>query len=156
MFKPSEPTRTERQAPAPAASSAAADPRAAILAGLTPAQAEAATHDGPILVLAGAGTGKTRTLVAAAAWRIGVADVPAHRILAVTFTNKAANEMRERLTKLIGKEKTSQLKLGTFHSICARYLRQYAKEAEVPDNFTVCDANERCAPRGSRCVCANR
>jgi DNA helicase II / ATP-dependent DNA helicase PcrA len=51
--------------------------------------------------------------------------------------------MRERLTKLIGKDNTSQLKLGTFHAICARYLRQYAKEAGVPHNFTVCDANER-------------
>lgn len=52
--------------------------------------------------------------------------------------------MRERLTKLLGKDNTSQLKMGTFHSLCARFLRKYAKLADIPENFTVCDATERC------------
>jgi DNA helicase-2/ATP-dependent DNA helicase PcrA len=69
------------------------DPLDPILAGLTPPQAEAAMHDGAILVLAGAGTGKTRTLTSAVAWRIACHGIPPNRVLTVTFTNKAAREM---------------------------------------------------------------
>lgn len=71
--------------------------------------------------------------------------IPPPAICAVTFTNKAANEMRERLTKLLGKTQVAQLKMGTFHSLCARFLRKYSKLVDVPENFTVCDASERCA-----------
>ncbi|KAH6909099.1 ATP-dependent DNA helicase pcra [Coprinopsis sp. MPI-PUGE-AT-0042] len=111
---------------------------------LNEVQKKAATYspNTSLQILAGPGSGKTRVLTSRIAYLIINCHLPPKAICAVTFTNKAANEMRERLTKLIGKDRTSQLKLGTFHSICARYLRQYAKEAGVPDNFTVCDANE--------------
>lgn len=61
----------------------------------------------------------------------------------MTFTNKAANEMRERLEKLIGKEKTTQVKLGTFHALCALFLRKYGQVVGLGANFTICDADER-------------
>ena len=64
-------------------------------------------------------------------------------ICAVTFTNKAANEMSERLVKLIGKDNTAQIKMGTFHALCAMFLRRYAKYVGIEGNFTVCDADER-------------
>ena len=64
-------------------------------------------------------------------------------ICAVTFTNKAADEMRERLNKLIGKEETAQIKMGTFHALCALFLRKYSKFVGLEGNFTVCDADER-------------
>ncbi len=105
----------------------AADPRAKILAGLTPAQAEAAAHDGPILVLAGAGTGKTRTLVAAAAWRIGVAGIPPNQVLAVTFTNKAAREMGERLHAVLAGQPVPSW-VGTFHGLLRHMLCQTCKQ----------------------------
>jgi len=71
--------------------------------------------------------------------------LPPAAICAVTFTNKAANEMKERLAKLIGKPKMVQVKMGTFHALCAMFLRKYAKEVGLADNFTVCDADERYA-----------
>ncbi len=61
----------------------------------------------------------------------------------MTFTNKAANEMRERLTKLLGKKRTAALQMGTFHSICVRYLRMHSSAIGLEDNFTICDADER-------------
>ena len=118
-----------------------ADPRAAILAGLTPAQAEAAAHDGPILVLAGAGTGKTRTLVAAVAWRIGVQGVPANRILAVTFTNKAACEMGERLRAVLAGQPVPSW-VGTFHGLSARQLRTEPEVAGLRPGFDILDADD--------------
>ena len=68
---------------------------------------------------------------------------PPWTICAVTFTNKAANEMRERLVKLIGKDSTAQIKMGTFHALCAKFLRRYSKYVGIEGNFTVCDADER-------------
>ncbi len=93
---------------------------------LNDVQAEAATFgDGPILVLAGAGSGKTRVLTSRVAWLMKERGVPAHRILAVTFTNKAAAEMRSRLGSLLGPS-ANDLWLGTFHSIGLRILKEQA------------------------------
>ena len=74
-----------------------------------------------------------------------VYNVPPWNICAVTFTNKAANEMKERLFKLIGKRNAKQLKMGTFHSMCARLLRKHAPLIYLEENFTIIDADERCA-----------
>ncbi len=98
------------------------DPHDPILAGLTPPQAEAAMHDGAILVLAGAGTGKTRTLTSAVAWRIARHGIPPNRVLAVTFTNKAAREMTDRIRGMLAGQAV-QTWTGTFHGLAARQLR---------------------------------
>jgi DNA helicase-2/ATP-dependent DNA helicase PcrA len=102
--------------------------------------------DGPTLVIAGPGSGKTRVLTSRVAYLIGVRDVFPFRIMAVTFTNKAAREMRERVTRLVSQEKTDDVMLGTFHSICARLLRRAAATAEIPNidrNFTIYDADDQ-------------
>lgn len=70
-------------------------------------------------------------------------SIPPFSICAVTFTNKAASEMRERLTKLIGREETDKVRMGTFHALCALFLRKYANVVGLEGNFTVCDADER-------------
>ncbi len=107
--------------------------------GLTPAQARAAAHDGPILVLAGAGSGKTKTLTAAVGWRIRGMGVPASRILAVTFTNKAAGEMRARVQAMLGGAAAPHW-LGTFHGLGARQLRHEPEVAGLRHGFAILDA----------------
>ncbi|KAJ3512674.1 hypothetical protein NLJ89_g3394 [Agrocybe chaxingu] len=112
---------------------------------LNPAQLKAVQHEAsiPLQILAGPGSGKTKVLTSRIAHLILVHGVPPAALCAVTFTNKAANEMRSRLCKLIGNEKTTMLKLGTFHSICARFIRMYSSAVGLVDNFTICDAEER-------------
>ena len=102
---------------------APADPRSyPVIAGLTTVQARAAAQYGPVLVLAGAGTGKTKTLTAAVVHRIAAGGVAPGRVLAVTFTNKAATEMSGRIrAALDGGSAPSWL--GTFHGLAARQLR---------------------------------
>src|SRR5206468_8372369 len=100
-----------------------ADGSEQLLAGLNTAQREAVLHrDGPILVLAGAGSGKTRVLTTRIARLIDVHGVDPRAILAVTFTNKAAGEMRDRIERLLGRA-TAGIWVGTFHAIGARMLR---------------------------------
>ncbi|KAJ3997410.1 P-loop containing nucleoside triphosphate hydrolase protein [Lentinula boryana] len=111
---------------------------------LNAAQLQAVQHppQTPLQVLAGPGSGKTKVLTSRIAHLILHHHLPASSICAVTFTNKAANEMRHRLTMLIGKEKTSQVRMGTFHALCALFLRKYARSTGLDGNFTICDTEE--------------
>ena len=113
----------------------------AIAATLTTTQIRAASHPGSILVLAGAGTGKTSTLTAAVAHRIAVDGVPPHRVLAVTFTNKAAAEMAGRIRVALGPDAAPHW-LGTFHGLAARQLRASPEVASLRDNFDILDADD--------------
>jgi DNA helicase II / ATP-dependent DNA helicase PcrA len=113
---------------------------AEIAAGLNPDQAEAVAHsEGPLLVFAGAGSGKTRVITYRIANLLATHGVPPYRILAVTFTNKAAGELRKRLERLAGEEVTRDLWAGTFHSVCARILRRHHEEAELGRDFVIYD-----------------
>src|SRR6185503_187174 len=112
------------------------------LAGLNPAQREAVLHvDGPLLVLAGAGSGKTRVLTTRIARLIDVEGVDPRQILAVTFTNKAAGEMRERIGRLLGSEPAGMW-AGTFHAIGARMLRSAAHLVQRTPAFTIYDQDD--------------
>ncbi|MGH7537855.1 MAG: ATP-dependent helicase [Gemmatimonadales bacterium] len=109
---------------------------------LNPAQRRAVEHDeGPLLVLAGAGSGKTRVLTARIAYLIGARGIRPDRIFAVTFTNKAAGEMRERVATLLGADPRG-LWIGTFHSLSARLLRREAPLLGFGPNFTIYDEDD--------------
>jgi DNA helicase-2/ATP-dependent DNA helicase PcrA len=114
-----------------------------ILAELNPAQREAVEAiNGPVLILAGPGSGKTRVITHRVAYLIKVCGVSPHRILAVTFTNKAAREMKERLNQLVSGS-LQDLTLGTFHAICVRILRNSGKAIEVDPQFVIYDREDQ-------------
>ena len=117
-----------------------------ILSELNPPQLEAVkTTKGPLLILAGAGSGKTKTLTHRIAFLIAQHLAQPWEILAVTFTNKAAGEMRERLAGLLNQENSRSFMpwMGTFHSIAVRILRQFGEEIEIPHNFVILDEGDR-------------
>ncbi len=131
----------------PAAASATGFPSAAqrfaYLDGLNPTQRAAVEAlDGPVLVLAGAGTGKTRVLTTRLAHLLMTRRAAAFQILAVTFTNKAAREMRERVAHLVGIEPEGWW-LGTFHALAARILRRHAELVGLKSNFTILDTDDQ-------------
>jgi DNA helicase-2/ATP-dependent DNA helicase PcrA len=132
----------------PAAGGIAARARAATtpqyLAGLNPEQREAVeTLDGPVLVLAGAGTGKTRVLTCRIAHILSTGRARPAEILSVTFTNKAAREMKLRLGQMLGQAVEGMPWLGTFHSIGGRILRTHAELVQLKSNFTVLDVDDQ-------------
>ena len=97
---------------------------------------------GPLLILAGAGSGKTKVVTSKIAYLIEELQVPSWKILAITFTNKAANEMRDRVSKLID-EDISSMWIGTFHSICVRILRKNIDEIGYSSSFTIYDRDDQ-------------
>src|SRR5512139_1969988 len=120
-----------------------------ILSGLNPAQREAVMAvKGPVLVLAGPGSGKTRVLAHRVAYLLRVVAAHPRAVMAVTFTNKAAGEMRERINRLLGEAVPVSsgwkgLTIGTFHSICARILRAEAGPAGLNPNYVIYDDGEQ-------------
>ncbi|HYI60270.1 MAG TPA: UvrD-helicase domain-containing protein [Acidimicrobiales bacterium] len=115
------------------------DSQSDLLAGLNPAQADAVTHvDGPLLVLAGAGSGKTRVLTHRIAHLIRDHDASPFSVLAITFTNKAADEMKQRVGALVGPV-AQRMWVSTFHSACVRILRREAPRLGYPSSFTIYD-----------------
>jgi DNA helicase-2/ATP-dependent DNA helicase PcrA len=115
-----------------------------ILEGLNERQREAVSHvDGPLLILAGPGSGKTRVIVHRIAYLLEAHKVYPSRMLAVTFTNKAARELRERLDSLVGAQNARSLSVGTFHAICARWLRRDGKHLGLDPSFAIFDDNDQ-------------
>ncbi|RME74181.1 MAG: hypothetical protein D6776_05720 [Planctomycetota bacterium] len=134
---------------APDAPPAPTDDDDPLLAGLTEPQREAVTHtEGPVIVVAGPGSGKTRVLTRRVAWLVAREGVAPWRILAITFTNKAADEMRERIAALLGDRDPTRghsaagVLVATFHSFCARMLRRYGPPERTPE-FTIYDADDQ-------------
>ncbi|MBR0992746.1 UvrD-helicase domain-containing protein [Bradyrhizobium japonicum] len=151
MIRMTEPSKITTQTVPdhqPAAGGIAARARASVgpkyLSGLNPEQREAVeTLDGPVLVLAGAGTGKTRVLTTRIAHILSQGRARPAEILSVTFTNKAAREMKHRLGQMLGHAVEGMPWLGTFHSIGGRILRTHAELAQLKSNFTVLDTDDQ-------------
>jgi DNA helicase-2/ATP-dependent DNA helicase PcrA len=122
----------------------AAQPEPAYLRGLNPPQRDAVlTTEGPVLVLAGAGTGKTSALTARLAHLVATRRAWPSEILAVTFTNKAAREMKDRVGRILGDMAEGMQWLGTFHSVAARMLRRHAELVGLESNFTILDTDDQ-------------
>lgn len=114
-----------------------------LLEGLNNKQKEAVLQtEGPCLVIAGAGSGKTKVLTHKIAYLIEEKNISSWNILAITFTNKAANEMKERITKLIG-ENANNMWIGTFHSICVRILRKHIDRIGFNSDFVIFDTSDQ-------------
>ncbi|MGA0924752.1 MAG: UvrD-helicase domain-containing protein, partial [Lutimaribacter sp.] len=99
--------------------------------------------DGPVLMLAGAGTGKTKALTARIVHLLNTGRARPHEILSVTFTNKAAREMKNRVGRLLGQQIEGMPWLGTFHSICVKLLRRHAELVDLKSNFTILDTDDQ-------------
>ncbi|MEY4785899.1 MAG: hypothetical protein RIR41_3834, partial [Pseudomonadota bacterium] len=139
-----EDTRSISQRAAAARPHRAANPNADYLQGLNPEQRDAVmATEGPLLVLAGAGTGKTRVLTTRVAHILAQRKAWPSQMLVVTFTNKAAREMRERTLKLIGDEGEGLRWFGTFHSVSAQILRRHAELVKLKSGFTVLDTDDQ-------------
>ncbi|GAA5916257.1 ATP-dependent helicase [Sporobolomyces salmoneus] len=119
-------------------------PLSSLLSGLNKAQNNAVTasHHGGVFVAGVPGCGKTKTLTTRIAWLILYQGLDPARMVVVTFTDKAANEMRERLKKMLGDETTGSLVMGTFHAICAQYLRRYGRLVSLSPNFSILDRDD--------------
>jgi DNA helicase-2/ATP-dependent DNA helicase PcrA len=115
-----------------------------ILAGLNPAQREAAQYiQGPLLILAGPGSGKTRVITHRVAFLIRECGINPYNVMAVTFTNKAAREMKERLYHLVGEASLQRLTIGTFHAFCAILLRRDGAAMGLDPHFVIYDASDQ-------------
>src|SRR5687767_9251430 len=138
------PTCSRMAESAPPAPVAVPEQPPAWLDGLNPPQQEAVlTTEGPVLMLAGAGTGKTAALTARLAHLVATRKAWPSQILAVTFTNKAAREMKERIAKISGGAIEGMPWLGTFHSVAARMLRSHAELVGLKSNFTILDTDDQ-------------
>ncbi|HEY1168706.1 MAG TPA: UvrD-helicase domain-containing protein [Candidatus Limnocylindrales bacterium] len=144
-IEPPEPSPFEPEPVAMAERQAATEALAErILARLNPEQQRAVrTTDGPVLILAGAGSGKTRVLAHRVAYLIGVKGIRPWQILAVTFTNKAAAELRARIVGLVGEEAGREVAMGTFHALCARVLRREGVAIGLAPHFVVYDTDDQ-------------
>ncbi len=112
---------------------------------LNPPQREAVRYlDGPLLVLAGAGSGKTRVITEKIAYLIGEGGMAPQHVMAITFTNKAAREMRERATKLVG-PRADEVSISTFHALGAKLLRMEARAIGLKPGFSILDASDTAA-----------
>src|SRR5260370_1100889 len=110
---------------------------------LNPEQREAVLHiKGPLLILAGAGSGKTRVITSRIAYLVGDGHAKPHEVLAVTFTNKAAEEMRARVESLLGSDVTGMW-VSTFHALCARLLRREAPAIGLSRDFVIYDSSDQ-------------
>ena len=111
---------------------------------LNPQQLEAVLHtEGPLLLLAGAGSGKTNVVTHRVAHLVGSKCIDPERVLAVTFTNKAAKEMQERVAGLVGRAKAERIQVSTFHSLCCRILRADIEQLGYKRNFSIYGASGR-------------
>ena len=113
-----------------------------ILEGLNPAQEDAVRNtEGPTLIIAGAGSGKTRVLTCRIAWLLAHGVKP-NEVMALTFTKKAAGEMKSRIAELVGERKARWICMGTFHSVFVRFLREFADRLGYPQQFTIYDQSD--------------
>src|SRR5687767_2415049 len=138
---PAEPATAVSPAGAPRPSAPELDTQR-LLGGLNDAQRAAVTHFGtPLLIVAGAGSGKTRVLTNRIAYLLGAREVQPSEVLAITFTNKAAGEMKERVAALVGR-RARLMWVSTFHSACVRILRAEHSLLGLPSTFTIYDADD--------------